>query len=104
MPQKCGLTWRTSNSLDNLFEYILSSWQMNTNHTVKWAGQEARHLAVGVRQVCAVSMSVLIEAVFLNRLLKEHNSLSQLLQFLARTLDQIVETLSICRSSYEKWK
>ena len=68
---------------------------MNSKHSIKEAGQEVSYLADQIHQVGdEVQSPRLVEVVFLNGLPKEYESSRQLLKFHAKTLDQMIETLS----------
>src|SRR5437016_14584745 len=71
-------------------------WRMNPHHIVKEAGQEISFIADRVHQVGGeVQSPRLVEVLFLNGLPKEYENSCQLLEFHAKTLDQMIETLSI---------
>src|SRR5436190_652976 len=68
---------------------------MNSKHSIKEAGQEVSYLADRVHQVGGeVQSPRLVEVVFLNGLPREYESSRQLLEFHAKMLDQMIETLS----------
>ena len=73
----------------------LITWKMNPNHTIKEAGQEISFIADRVHQVGGeVQSPRLVEVLFLNGLPKQYENSCQLLEFHAKTLDQMIETLS----------
>ena len=73
----------------------LITWKMNPDHTVKKAGQEISFIADRIHQVGGeVQFPRLIKVLFLNGLLKEYEGSCQLLEFHAKTLDQMIKTLS----------
>jgi gag-polypeptide of LTR copia-type/Zinc knuckle len=73
----------------------LITWKMNISHTVKEAGQEISYIADRVHQVEGELQSPrLIKVLFLNGLPKEYEGSRQLLEFHAKNLDQMIESLS----------
>jgi hypothetical protein len=73
----------------------LITWRMDPKHTIKEAGQEVSYLADRVHQLGGeVQSPRLVEVVFLSGLPKEYENSRQLLEFHAKTLDQMIESLS----------
>ena len=71
------------------------SWQKDSVHSIKQAGQEIRYLADRVHQLGGKALSdEILEVVFLNGLPKEYENSRQLLEFHAKDLDQMIESLS----------
>ena len=76
---------------------------MNTSHTVKKAGQKVSYLANQVYQVDGkVQSPRLIEMVFLNSLPKKYKSFQQLLEFHAKTLNQMIKSLLAAETQIKK--
>src|SRR5437667_6499160 len=68
---------------------------MNSNHTIKKAGQEISFIADQVHQIGReVQSSRLVEVLFLNNLPKQYENFCQLLKFHAKILNQMIKTLS----------
>jgi transposase InsO family protein len=75
------------------------SWQKDSKHSVKQAGQEIRYLADRIHQLGGEALSdEILEVVFLNGLPKEYENSRQLLEFHAKDLDQMIESLSMAES------
>src|SRR5947207_6186174 len=74
-------------------------WKMNLNHTIKKASQEISFIADQVHQIEEeVQSSRLVEILFLNNLSKQYENFCQLLEFHAKTLNQMIETLSTVKA------
>jgi len=74
-------------------------WKMNPNHTIKKADQEISYIADQVHQIERKVQSLkLVEVLFLNDLPKEYENSCQLLEFHAKTLDQMIEILFIAEA------
>ena len=68
---------------------------MNPDHIIKKADQEISFIADRIHQVeRKVQFPRLIEVLFLNSLLKEYERSHQLLEFHAKTLNQMIKMLS----------
>ncbi len=75
------------------------SWQKDPNHSVKQAGQEIHYLADRIHQLGGDALSdEILEVAFLNGLPKEYENTRQLLEFHAKDLDQMIESLSVAEA------
>ncbi len=71
------------------------SWQKDPKHSVKEAGQEICYLADQIHQLGGKKLTdEILEVVFLNGLPKEYENTRQLLEFHAKDLDQMIESLA----------
>ena len=71
------------------------SWQKDPKHSVKEASQEIHYFTDRIHQLGREKLTEeILEVVFLNSLLKEYENTRQLLEFHARDLDQMIESLS----------
>ncbi len=71
------------------------SWQKDPKHSVKEAGKEICYLADQIHQLEGKKLTdEILKVVFLNSLSKKYENTCQLLEFHAKDLDQMIESLA----------